>query len=83
MASHQDRLVAFLKKDVGGAGLSNQQVKEFSSLCRELGIIDLSKTEYQEWVMKDPDGQTVLIQLVSWYSLGLLNNIKNIKDKIK
>ncbi len=78
MASHQDRLIAFLKKDVGGAGFTNEQVRDFSRTLKETGIIDLSKSSTQEWVTQDSNGQQVLVQLISWYSLGLLTNLEQI-----
>lgn len=77
--SHQDRLVAFLKKEVGGAGFSNQQIKEFSTSLKELDLLNLSNPQTAEWVMTDAVGQQTLIQLVSWYSLGLLTNLVNLK----
>ena len=79
MASHQDRLVAFLKKEVGGANLSNNQIKDFSSQLKQLGIADMSKTSTAEWLIKDSVGQSTLITLVSWYSLGLLSKMADIK----
>ena len=78
--SHQDRLISFLKKEVGGAGLSNTQIKEFSSNLKVLGIIDLSKSNTQEWLMNDKVGQSTLITLVTWFSLGLLSKIVEIKN---
>ena len=83
MASHQDRLIAFLKKDVGGAGLSNEQIREFSTSLKELDILNLSNPQTAEWVMVDAVGQQVLIQLISWYSLGLLTNLVILKQKTK
>ena len=82
-ASHTDRLVAFLKKDIGGAGLSNEQIREFSKQLKELDIIDMSVSANAEWLITNGTGQQVLVQLVSWYTLGLLANINNIKKTIK
>ena len=79
MASHQDRLIAFLKKEQGGMGLSNQQIKAFSNEVRELGFLDLSKSSTQQFVMTDKVGQGVLITLGTYYSLGLLNKFVEIK----
>ena len=73
MASHQERLISFLKKDVGGLNLSNSQVKDFSNQLKVLGIIDMSKTSTQEWLMSDKIGQGVLITLGTYYSLGFLS----------
>ena len=78
--SHQDRLVAFLRKDNGGMNLSNQQIKDFSNEVRALGLLDLSKTSTQEWVMTDKIGQGVLITLGTYYTLGLLNKFVEIKN---
>lgn len=83
MLSHTDKLIAWLKKDIGGAGLSNEQIREFSTRLKELDIINLSDSSKAEWVMNNPTGQQVLIQLVSWYSLGLLTNLVNIKKQCK
>lgn len=81
--SYTERLVAFLSKNTGGAGLSRSQIKDFSSQLKELELIDLSVSSNAEWVVTDLLGQQVLIQLVSWYSLGLLNNIVTIKKTIR
>ena len=83
MTSHQDRLIAFLKKEVGGAGFNNEQVRDFSRTLKETGIIDLSKSSTQEWVTQDSNGQQVLVQLISWYSLGLLTNLEQIIKQTK
>ena len=78
--SHKDKLIAFLKKDVGGMNLSNQQIKDFSNEVRALGLLDLSKTSTQEWVMTDKIGQGVLITLGTYYTLGFLNKFVEIKN---
>ena len=83
MASHQDRLIAFLKKDVGGANLSNEQIREFSKNLKELEILDLSRSSTAQWVTQDEVGQSTLITLVTWYSLGLLQKITDIKKITK
>lgn len=80
--SHTEKLIKFLKRDVGGAGLSNEQIKEFSSQLKELGLIDMSVSKNAEWMVTEMEGQQVLIQLVSMYTLGLLNNVVTIKRKI-
>ena len=82
MASHTDKLIMFLKRDVGGAGLSNEQIKEFSSQLKELALIDMSVSKNAEWLVTEMEGQQVLVQLVSMYTLGLLHNIVSIKRKI-
>ena len=83
MASHTDKLIMFLKRDVGGAGLSNEQIKEFSSQLKELALIDMSVSKNAEWLVTEMEGQQVLVQLVSMYTLGLLTNIAHIKRAIK
>jgi len=80
--SHTDKLIMFLKRDVGGAGLSNEQIKEFSSQLKELALIDMSVSKNAEWLVTEMEGQQVLVQLVSMYTLGLLHNIVSIKRKI-
>jgi len=82
MASHTDKLIMFLKRDVGGAGLSNEQIKEFSSQLKELALIDMSVSKNAEWLVTEMEGQQVLVQLVSMYTLGLLHNVVSIKRKI-
>ena len=81
--SHQDRLVAFLKKEQGGMNLSNQQIKDFSNEVRALGLLDLSKSATQEWVMTDEIGQGVLVTLGTYFTLGLLNKFVEIKEICK
>ena len=81
--SHTDRLISFLKKDVNGAGLSNEQIRQFSQQLKDIGLIDMSSSANAEWLMTSSNGQQVLIQLVSWYTLGLLTNIATIKNTIK
>ena len=83
MASHTDRLIAFLKKDVGGAGLSNDQIRDFSSTLKDLDLIDMSISANAEWLITDMTGQQCLSQLVSSYTLGILTNIKILKQTIK
>lgn len=78
--SHKDRLIAFLKKDVGGLGLSNSQIKEFSSMLKNLEIIDMSSSRNAEWLISDTKGQAVLVSLGTYYSLGMLSKISEIKD---
>ena len=72
----------FLKRSVGGAGLSNEQIKEFSSQLKELALIDMSVSKNAEWLVTEMEGQQVLVQLVSMYTLGLLHNVVSIKRKI-
>lgn len=81
--SHKDRLIAFLKKDVGGMGMTNQQVKSFSSELKELGILDLSKSNTQQWVITEAEGQASLITLGTWSQLGLLSKLVEIKQITK
>jgi len=78
-SSHQTRLLGFLSKEVGGLGLSNSQIKDFSNQLKVLGIIDMSKSSTQEWLMSDKVGQSTLITVGTWYSLGLLSKIADIK----
>lgn len=81
--SHKDRLISFLKKDVNGAGLNNEQIRQFSQQLKEIDIIDMSVSANAEWLITTGNGQQVLIQLVSWYTLGLLTNIATIKKTIQ
>ena len=81
--SYQEKLVRFLKKEVGGANLSNHQVKDFSTTLKELDMIDMSKTESARWLISEAEGQAVLTTLVTWYSLGLLQKMNDIKTIIK
>jgi len=83
MASHTDRLVKWLMKQEGGAGLKAEQVRDFSSQLKQSDIIDMSVSSNAEWLMTDSNGQQVLSQLVAWYTLGLLSNIAIIKKTIK
>lgn len=78
MASHQDRLVKFLIKELGGT----EQVKAFSSELKELDICDLSMTTTQEYVMST-EGAVYLFTLVTQFQFGLLNKLVEIKTAIK
>ena len=80
MSSHKERLISFMKKEVGGFGFSNDNIKKFSSDLKALGILDMSKPETAEWLMNDKVGQSTLIALGTWYSLGLLSKIAEIKN---
>jgi hypothetical protein len=45
--------------------------------------LDMSKPETAEWLMNDKVGQSTLITLGTWYSLGLLSKIAEIKEICK
>ncbi len=77
--SHQENLVKFLRREIGGANLSNEQIKQFSKQLKELGILDMSKSNTAEWLIRDSVGQATIITLVTWFSLGLLSKIVDIK----
>jgi len=80
--SHEAKLIKFLSKDIGGMGMSNTQIKQFSSDLKELGILDLSKSNTQSWLMTDKIGQASLVTLGTWSTLGLLSKIAEIKQTI-
>jgi len=82
-SSHEAKLIKFLSKDIGGMGMSNTQIKQFSSDLKELGILDLSKSNTQSWLMTDKIGQASLVTLGTWHSLGLLSKIAEIKTICK
>lgn len=77
--SHKDRLISFLKKDIGGFGMTNKQVSSFSQELKDLEILDLSKSNTQEWVMNNSQGQASLVTLGTWSQLGLLSKLVEIK----
>jgi len=78
-SSHQTRLLGFLKKEVGGFGMSNEDIKRFSNDLKTLGILDMSKSNTQQWLMEDDTGRASLITLGTWSQLGLLGKIAEIK----
>ena len=80
--SHEAKLIKFLSKDIGGMGMSNTQIKQFSSDLKELGILDLSKSNTQSWLMTDKIGQASLVTLGTWSTLGLISKIAEIKQTI-
>jgi len=73
----RNQLVDWLKKELG----SVHNVKEFSETIRYLELGDLR--DDKEFTRITDDGGAVLLTLVSWYSLGLLSKLKEIKQKIK
>ena len=73
----KSHLIGFLIRELGGA----DNVKEFSNLLRELGICDLKKDSHLE--LAAADGGALLSTLVSWYQLGLLPKIAELKAKFK
>ena len=75
-SSHQDKLVKFLIKELGG----KEQVKRFSSELKGIGI-DLSMSKTQEFVMT-PEGSPLLFTLVSYFNFGILNKLDKIKTTI-
>ena len=66
----------WLVKELGNP----HKVKEFSSTLRDLNICDLSTDKHLDAVTKD--GGAILIVLVSWYQLGMLSKLIEIKGKI-
>ena len=76
MSSHQEKLVKFLIKELGGA----EQVKRFSNELKGIGI-DLSKSSTQEFVMTST-GSPLLFTLASQFNFGILNKLNQIKDTI-
>jgi len=77
MSSHQEKLVKFLIKELGG----KHKVKEFSEQLKGIGI-DLSMSSNQEFVMT-PEGSPLLFSLVSYYNFGILSKLTEIKTIIK
>ena len=78
-SSHQEKLLKFFRKEKGGFNMSSLEIKRFSNELKVLGILDLSKSNTQEWVLTDSVGQASLITLGTWSQLGLLGKIAEIK----
>jgi len=74
--SHEQKLIKFLVKELGGSS----NVKRFSSELKELGI-DLSKSKTQEFVMSS-EGSPMLFTLVSYFTFGILHKMSEIQKAI-
>jgi len=77
MQSRRDHLVKFLVKELNGV----ENVKRFSTLLKELNLCDL--TDDDDFNSVTANGGVLLQTLVSWFSLGFLDKLIEIKKLIK
>ena len=76
MASAKKALAQALTAELG----SIEKVKEFASNIKELGFYDLSD---EAQVVKLNGKGELLIELISWYSFGILSRMVEVKQKLR
>ena len=77
ITAKRQHLTGFLISELGGV----DKVKDFSSTLRFLDLCDLQNDE--EFVRVTDNGGAILGTLVSWYQLGFISKLREIKEGIK
>ena len=77
MKRKRKHLIEFLIKELGGV----EKVKHFSSLLKSLNLCNLTEDNDLEKVAAN--GGVILQTLVTWYMLGFLDKLNDIKKLIK
>ncbi len=72
---HKKQIIATLKRELGTA----KEVSKFSNTLKDLQLIDLSKDEQLESAVNDG----TLMTFLTYYSLGILPKLVEIKYKAK
>ena len=77
ITSKRDQLTGMLIKELGNAS----NVKEFSQMLRDLDICDLRNDK--DFINATKDGGTLFMTLITWYQLGFMSKMLQIKQQIK
>lgn len=77
LQNKRSHLVSFLVRELGGT----DKVREFSSMLKQLDLCDL--TVDSDLLKATENGGAILQTFVTWYMLGLLPKLVEIKDLMK